>query len=321
MKRIIFIITILTIFFSCSKKNEFEVDVSKIEATLKVERFEQFFYTAKVSDLPKLKEDFSAIFPVNIPDSVWISKMNNKDEQELFKAVQDVYPNLNKEISQLENLVKHIKYYYPKFEEPNVITVIRNVPIDQKIILDTKTLYISLDVFLGVESYIYSDYPDYIKQNLTKEQLIVEVAKTFAEQTQFRNVNRTFVSRMIQKGKLLYTLDAFLPKVSNANKISYTKEQLDWVNENQEMIWRYFIEKKLIYSTDSKLDRRFLDEAPFSKFYLDIDSESPGRVGEWFGWQIVKAFMENNKKVSFKEMLKLDNAEIFKKSKYKPKQS
>jgi uncharacterized protein YjaZ len=60
--------------------------------------------------------------------------------------------------------------------------------------------------------------------------------------------------------------------------------------------------------------------APFSKFYLEIDNESPGRVGQWIGWQIVRSFMQNNK-VSMQEMIKMDAKELFEKSKYKPKKT
>jgi uncharacterized protein YjaZ len=66
------------------------------------------------------------------------------------------------------------------------------------------------------------------------------------------------------------------------------------------------------------LQNRFINLAPFSKFYLEIDNESPGRVGTWIGWQIVRSFMLNNK-VSLQQMLKMDEKELFDKSKYKPK--
>jgi uncharacterized protein YjaZ len=95
-------------------------------------------------------------------------------------------------------------------------------------------------------------------------------------------------------------------------------EQITWCQENESYIWRYFIEKELLYSTDSKLPNRFTNLAPFSKFYLEIDNESPGRVGQWIGWQIVRSFMQNNK-VSMQEMIKMDAKELFEKSKYKPK--
>nr|HRM13383.1 gliding motility lipoprotein GldB [Flavobacterium sp.] len=63
---------------------------------------------------------------------------------------------------------------------------------------------------------------------------------------------------------------------------------------------------------------RFINPAPFSKFYLEIDNESPGQVGAWIGWQMVRSYMENNK-VPVADLLKTDAKEIFSKSKYKPK--
>jgi uncharacterized protein YjaZ len=66
------------------------------------------------------------------------------------------------------------------------------------------------------------------------------------------------------------------------------------------------------------LQNRFINLAPFSKFYLEIDNESPGRIGTWIGWQIVRSFMTNNE-VSLQQMLKMDAKELFDKSKYKPK--
>jgi uncharacterized protein YjaZ len=78
------------------------------------------------------------------------------------------------------------------------------------------------------------------------------------------------------------------------------------------------MQEQLLYSTDSKLPSRFINTAPFSKFYLEIDNESPGRVGTWVGWQIVRTFMNNND-VNLQQLLQMDPIEIFQNSKYKPK--
>ncbi len=314
--RIIYILVLIT-FFSCSKEKNLIIDVSKIKANVKIKRFEQDFYKALPSDLSKIKKEYRYLFPHNI-DSIWVKKMQDKDEQELFVETQKVFPNLKKEKEKLKDLFQHIKYYYPKFKEPKIVTVNSNVSFEQQVVYTDSLLFISLDVFLGTDSKIYEDYPDYLKQNFTKEHLIVSVAEELARSVVFRSKDRTFIARIIQQGKLLYALDAFLPKESEANKIGYTKEQLKWVEANERMIWNYFVEKKLLYNTDLKLNKRFIDRAPFTKFYLDIDSESPGRVGTWIGWQIVKSYMKHSKS-KLKELMQTENEEIFKKSKYKPR--
>ena len=73
----------------------------------------------------------------------------------------------------------------------------------------------------------------------------------------------------------------------------------------------------MLYESNVKNEFRFINEAPFSKFYLEIDNESPGRVGQWLGWQIVRSYMENND-VSLDQLLVTDAKTIFEKSKYKP---
>jgi uncharacterized protein YjaZ len=125
---------------------------------------------------------------------------------------------------------------------------------------------------------------------------------------------------MIYYGKQLYLKDILLPDYSDAEKIGYTPAQDQWCKENESYIWRYFIDENLLYDSDSRLPNRFINIAPFSKFYLEIDNDSPGRVGQWIGWQIVRSFMKNNE-VSLNDMLKLDSKELFEKSKYKPKKN
>ena len=123
---------------------------------------------------------------------------------------------------------------------------------------------------------------------------------------------------MIYAGKQLYLKDILLPEITDYDKIGYKPEQLKWCQENESYMWSYFIEDKLLYSSESKLANRFINLAPFSKFYLEIDNQSPGRVGTWIGWQIVRSFMEKNP-VSISQLMTIDATELFQKSKYKPK--
>ena len=317
MNRIALLFSIIFLLLACTKKDEKEVDVSSIEVTVNVKRFEQDFYSADSSDLLDLKQKYPLLFPVNVPDSIWIAKMRDNDEQELFREVNTRYVDFRKQSQQLSDLFKHIKHYYPTFQEPAVYTVMSNIDYQNSVIYADSLLFVSLDVFLGKDKKVYDDFPIYLKQNFTKDHLIGAVAKAFAEREVPRTSNRSFISRMIQRGKLYYLLDAFLPKVKDQYKIGYTEEQLDWADFNDVEMWKYFVEKELLFSNDQELNMRFLDAAPFSKFYSEQDNETPGRIGEWFGWQIVRAFMKNNN-VSLQEMLLTSNEEIFKMSKYKP---
>ena len=123
---------------------------------------------------------------------------------------------------------------------------------------------------------------------------------------------------MIYFGKQLYLQQLWLPNTSDASKIGYTDKQWQWAEDNQVDMWRYFVEKELLFSTDPGLTPRFISNAPFSKFYLELDNESSPMAGRYLGWKIVRAFMKNND-ITPQQLLVFDAEALFKKSKYKPK--
>lgn len=303
---------------SCSKKKDPGPDVSEEYVNTEIVRFEQQFYTSSSEDLGSLKASFDYLFPASEPDSIWIAKMNDEDELYLYEASQKEFGDFTEQKEKLTALFKHVKYYYPKFIEPKVITILSNVDYDNKVIYADSLLFISLDSYLGVEHEAYEDYPKYIKQNFTSNHLIVDVAEQISLPILRQDESNSYLSRMIQQGKKMKLIETFLPETEKAEIIGYTSEQYQWAEINEESIWKYFIDKEMLYSNDPTLTERFITDAPFSKFYLEVDQSSPGRIGVWFGWQIINSFMKNND-LSLQEMLVLDNEEIFKNSKYKPR--
>lgn len=309
---------VLCVFFSCSDKKNTQIDVSTVNVDFTTKRYEVDFYNSTAKTLPALKNEFPYLFPKSFSDSLAISKIADTDEQELFAETQKLYKDISQLEVELRTLFKHVKYYNSNFKAPNVVTMISNIDYNSRVIYADSLLFISLDVYLGKTHRFYADYPKYIKENNKRENIIVDVANTMIEKQLIPFSNRSFLSKMIYEGKKLYVLDLYLPTILDQFKIGYSSEKLDWAIANEENIWKYFIEKKLLFSTETALNKRFLDNAPFSKFYLQNDNDSPGRIGVWLGWQIVKSFMQNND-VSLQELLIIDSEELFKKSKYKPK--
>lgn len=317
MKKIL-VFSFLVLLFACNsdKKNNFKVDVKPLQVV--VERFDKEFYTSQPDDLPLLKEKFPYMFPAGIEDSIFINKTKNPLLVELYSEVQKKYPNTDSLATAFGNLLAHMQYYYPKLKTPKVITVISEVDREAKAIFADSLVLISLDCYLGENHKFYTDFPEYQRIELNKNQMLPDLTDSFSNKIIPFSSDNTLVSSMIYHGKKLYLKDLFLPTYSDASKIAYTQSQIDWCSENEAQMWSYFIENNLLYSSDRKNEFRFITEAPFSKFYLEIDAESPGRVGQWLGWQIVRSFMENNT-VSLPDMLTMDAKTLFERSKYKPK--
>ena len=320
MKKYLVGFLMVIVFISCDKKSKVEKAIEETPpVSLKVYRFDKAFFETPPNELPNLKAEYPFFFPEGTPDNVWTDKMQNPQWKELYQEVEKKYSNFGKQTSEIEDLFKHIKYYYPNATLPKVYTVIAEMDYNAKAIYANDKLIISLELYLGKEHKFY-DQAKYIKQNFEERQMMPDIVTSFSLGKIPPENEKTLLAEMIYYGKQLYLKDQLLPEYNDAEKIGYLPEQITWCQENESYIWRYFIEKELLYSTDSKLPGRFTNLAPFSKFYLEIDNESPGRVGQWIGWQIVRSFMQNNE-VSLQDMLKMNAKELFEKSKYKPKKT
>ena len=311
-----FVLLVFLGIMSCKKDDLQNVDVSNVDS---VERFDVDFYTSKKENLLELKQKYPYFFPQQITDSISLAKINSKDEQELFAETQKIYKNITPLKEQLTSLFKHVKYYNPNFSSPKVITMLTNIDYDSRVLYADSLLIVSLDVYLGKNHKFYADYPKYIKENNTKNHIVVDAANAIIAKQIVPSKNRSFISKMIEEGKKMYLLDMYLPSISDKEKIGFEANKYDWVLNNEEQIWAYFIEKELLFSTDTNLNQRFIDVAPFSKFYMEHDNLSPGRVGVYIGWQIVRSYMNYNNDVSLQELLNKNATDLFKESKYKPR--
>ena len=317
MRKITFVIALTLALISCDNKSKVEKAVEAIPLEIMVERFDKLFFETPAQDLNKLKKEFPYFFPSGNDDSVWLNKMKNPLWRELYTEVQKKYSNFEPVQKELETLFKHIKYYFPKTKTPKVITVISEMDYNNKVIYADSLLIISLELYLGKDHKFYQ-FPNYLKQNFEQKQILPDVVSSFSIQKIPPVSDNNLLGQMIYFGKQLVLKDHLLPDYSDADKMGYMPEQVKWCQENESYMWRYFIENELLYNNDQKLNNRFINPAPFSKFYLEIDNESPGSVGSWIGWQIVRSFMKNNE-VPLEELLKMNAKEIFEKSKYKPK--
>ncbi len=318
MYKIGILLLILFLSISCKGDKGDSIDVSDIQIDVEIDRFDQKFYNKELYSLGSLKKEYPYLFPVQNHDSIWFQKRRDSSEHKLFKKSNKVFKDNIELKSQFESLFKHITYYYPTFKAPKIVTLISNIDYESKVIYADSLLFVSLDMYLGKKDEVYSDFPEYLSNNFEKPQLIVNAASEIGMKFYKPKPQRQFLKTIISEGKKIYLLDAFLPNISDEQKMSYLLSELNWVKTNETEIWKYFIDKKLLFSTDSNLNKRFVNNAPFSKFYMDLDKESPGRVGVWLGWQIVRSYMNNNN-VTLQQLLQIDEQELYRNSKYKPK--
>tara|TARA_B110000503_G_scaffold15042_2_gene20900 strand:- start:13957 stop:14967 length:1011 start_codon:yes stop_codon:yes gene_type:complete len=304
--------------FSCQNSSKVEKEISAIEIDLTIERFDQLFASSSPSDLPVLKQSYPFLFSKKFSDSVWIRRMKDPIQALLATAVDSVFDDFKKTESEIHLFYQHLKYYNKPLKTPRIITVLSDVDYRNKIAVTDTIVLIALDTYLGEDHEFYASFYDYTKQNLNSNQIVPDLATSYAEQFIYQPNRTTFLDEMIYFGKQLYLKDLWIPFKTDFEKIGYSVSEYEWSKENEFYIWQYFVENELLYKTDRKLLGRFIVAAPFSRFNLELDRESPGRLGQYIGWQIVKSYMKKNP-TSVLEMLQIDPQEIFNNAKFKPK--
>ena len=309
-KNIFFFSSIIFFAFACKNENQNKLKVS-------VDRFDKKFQLSDSLELEELKQNYPYFFPSNYPDEVWMNRKKDSIQIEIFKQVQNIFNEGEFLDEKLSNFFTRKKTYYKKFSLPNIISVVTDVDYNNRLILTDSILLIGLDNYLGSDHYFYDGLPNYIREDLKKQNIISDIAEEYAKKSILENKKYTFIEKIIYHGKILYYKDIMIPDELDHLKIGISQNKLEWATANESKVWGYFIENEILFSPDTNLEKRFIDDAPFSKFFLEIDNESSEKIGRFIGWNVVRSFMKNNN-ISFQKMLQLDPKDIYYTSKNKP---
>lgn len=312
------ILSLFLMFCSCNNKSQLEGEIADIPFQVSVDRFDQIFMNSTPETFPKLKLKYPFLFPNQIHDSVFLKRISDPIQKLIRRAVDSVFNDFSSTEKELISLFKHIKYYNPSLKKPRIITLYSDVDYRNKVIVTDSIVLISIDNYLGSNHEFYDSFYTYIKKTLRKDQIVIDLADAYAERWINQPRRTTFLEELIYQGKKLYLKEIWVPTAENHVVMGYTTEEWQWAIDNEFYIWEYFIENELLYSTDPKLVSRFIEPAPFSRFNLELDSESPGALGKYIGWQIVKSFVKNND-TSILSLLQMDAQTLFNNAKFKPK--
>jgi hypothetical protein len=186
-------------------------------------------------------------------------------------------------------------------------------------------LGISLQFYLGKDYSIYRDpffidnvAPQFRSRRFSKEYIVADAMKLIVDDLfPDKSAGKSLVDQMIEKGKQWWLLDKFLPEMADSLKTGYTQQQLDWCNKNEGLIWSTIVGNGDINSIDPVTIQTYIGEGPFTQGFPQ--TYSPGNIGQWIGWQIIKKFVENNPNIKPEEVMKTDSKKILETAKYKPK--
>ncbi len=320
------IFALITLAFFTSCNSDTDIDISGIEKEARFIRFDSAFFNSDTamtqSEIDRLSTLYPPFFEAGKNPRFWKSQRNEPNQNELYQASKKVLSNFGGLNENLSFSMKHYYYYFPNTPEITFYTYISNLDFQYPILYspEQSICFAAVDLYLGQDKKYYNtqqEYQNYFKQPafLVRDCIdaVTEIHVSRKEES------ASLLDDMIYYGRRLYILEKMMPQKDKTIIIQYPPDKLQFCESNERTIWAYFIENNFLFDTSQDLKRRFIELAPFSKFRMKFDNETPGMIGRWIGWQIVSAYMENNPSVTLEELGKeTDSRKILKLSEYKP---
>ena len=331
------VLVLIAFAFACSSDKSEEREkikvapetLQEVKVNLKLVRLEDEFFSVKTHEEvkaillshPRFVKEY-----LEVPDAAQQPRFlndifqlySNPQLKAFYQDNQKFYGDFSDEKNQMASLFRHVKHFYPNYYVPEVNTIISGFRFDKDFSFSDSLIVVSIDYFLGKNARYRPQFYDYMLRRYEKPYIVPMMALAISSKyNEFNAKDETLLANMIHYGKAHYFLERTMPELPDSMNIQYTAEELKEANENIDVIWGHFIEKKLFYETNNKVIQRYVGESPKT---VTIGDKCPGRIGRWLGWMIVRKYMEENPGVSLPQLMKESNAqELLKKSKFKLK--
>jgi hypothetical protein len=348
MRKIMLAFVFATTLLACNNSNS-TPDVSNIKVPLSTLRFEKDLFAL---DSNKLDEGLTAL-QKKYPDffSDYIEKMIGIDGDMIqrgeaskmiqsfcdsYKTVYDSTRKVFTDFTPYENEIKKglqfVKYYFPNYKLPTkIITFV--APLDASFktsfglqgdvnIVNSGVIGVGLQLHLGSQFSFYQSeqgqqlYPTYISNRFDASNIASNCIKNIIDDLYPEKLeDKTMVQQMVEKGKRLFLLSKLLPNEEDYKLIGYTKAQMKDCIDHEASIWNLFIQNSFLQTIDNSVIKNYIGESPKTQ---ELGEASPGNIGTFAGWQIVKKYMSKNNKTTLPQLMEMDNDALFAQAKYKP---
>ncbi len=236
---------------------------------------------------------------------------------EIKHKTDSVFQNLSDFNLEINEAFKRFKPLCPGKNIPNEVIYFISA-FNYAIVCDDSLLAIGLDMFLGPDATYYSIiFPKYMIQKMSKEYLVRDALYGWISteyEPEFENPS--ILDFMLYYGKIFYALKNILPEKSDTILFKYSRQQLKWLEDNEPHMWKYFLEKNLLFSTENQEIAKYINDGPFTPGFPE---GSPGRAAHWLGYKIVLSYVKHNKIENLNDLFNLTNGpEFLKQSNYRP---
>jgi hypothetical protein len=238
-------------------------------------------------------------------------------------SLKEKYRRLDWLEKELRQGFRYIKYYFPRYPLPAKVVAFIG-PFDGPGVAITPTaLAIGLQAYAGRNFSLYLTgkgqdlYPEYISRRFEPQYIDANCLSALAEDIfPDSSDNKPLIEQMIIKGRYWWLAGKLLPDAPDSILTGYSQAQLNWCTHNEGEVWGYFLQNTDLYTRDPDIIKNYIGEGPKT---LGMPDASPGNIGAWVGWQIVKKYMTDHKDLQPVDLMRVPARSLFEESKYKPK--
>lgn len=317
------LINVLFVFAACSR--EADVDIDQIPIDTELKRFDLAFFETDTqnfeAELEGLKEDFSPFFSSKSELIFWENQRRDPLQLELYQKVKELFGDIEPYEQELSNILKRFYYYFGLKDTVKAYTYISRLDFNFPVVFSPPFLFLATDLYLGETAQkFYEPLPQYLQFERQASFLLRDAAYAVAESVVPKPADPpSLLDGMIYHGKVLWLCQRLYPSMEESTLLKFPSAKYDFSVAHEKDMWVYFIENELLFKANQELHRRFLEVAPFSKFRTQIDPETPGRIGQWYGYKIFSSYAEELSGSDMKILLQeMDSRKVLKLSGYKP---
>ncbi len=217
--------------------------------------------------------------------------LNDPYQVKVFQESVTKFQDLSNIEMQLNLTFQKIQKHFINYKIPEIY--IFSCGLSSDIYCDKNIIVVDLSYFFGKGSKCLPSMPEYMISKYNTRSIVPRIVNNIAMQLSNYNHNdQSLVADMVYYGRIYFFTKHILTPYGYEDIIGYTKKNIQYVKKNRTFIWNYFIKKQLLYNKIKGIKSIFIDETPHT---LDFGANSPGKIGRWFGIEIMESFYKKNK--------------------------
>ena len=274
---------------------------------IKIQRFDKALFTFITTESEQSKAHLLETYPKML-DVLGMGVLNQKSHKEevffervksyygeptlrsLYQDALSEYDTMTDIESELSLGLAQLKQFFPQIQMPTVYAHVSG--LHQNVLTAEGVLSLSIDKYIGEGYKLYSEF-FYETQRRKMQRSFAALdylAGWLMSEFPFTGNQKILLDRMIYDGAVKYVLSLVYPNKEEHELFAYTPAELAWCENNEELIWKYIIDQKNLFTADEQTTMKYMMERP-CKF---IHPNTPSNIGAWIGLQIVKDYCEED---------------------------